>query len=130
MGKNKFYIAEALAIALIFTMTFAGCETTQHGVVISNVQNIREIYIKNAGRTNWGANLAGNINDIDISSFSTRVDIKVVDRNGIEYSKYNVPFGEGVFIETNKERHMGTGTQILMGALAIPILIILIASGG
>ena len=38
------------------------------------------------------------------------MDITVVDADGIRYSKYNVPFGDDVFVQTSKERYFGWGT--------------------
>ena len=55
---------------------FTGCATTYHGVEISNVRNVREIYIRNAGTTHWGTNMAGNLQNLEKSRFSERVDIR------------------------------------------------------
>jgi hypothetical protein len=123
MEKSKFLMEKVLAIVLICGMTFAGCTTTQHNVEISNVPNIREVYIRNAGTANWGANLAGNLQDIDRSRFSDRVDVRVIDANGIVFSKLNVPFNDAAFVETSSERYIGTGTTILLGLLLLPFSI-------
>ena len=128
MRRSKCFMARALALALVFGMLFLGCSTTQYGVAISNVSNIREVYIRNVGTSNWGTNIAGSLQDIDRSRFSAQVDIKVIDTNGITYSKYNVPFDDYAFVETSKERYVGTGTQALgilaLAAILIPVLVV------
>ena len=131
MRKKKFFLARALAIMLIFGMLSLGCSTSQYSVAINNVSNIREVYIRNAGAPNWGTNMADSLQDFDKSRFSSRVDIKVIDTNGIVYSKYNIPFDDSAFAETSKTHYMGTGSSVLMGALALGILIpILVVKGG
>jgi len=130
MRENKFFMTRVLSMVLVSGMLFWGCSTTQYSVAISNVSNVREAYIRNAGTSNWGANIAGSLQDIDISKFSARVDLRIVDNNGIVYSKNNVPFDDNAFVETSKERYMGTGTSILLGIIVIPVLILLSVLGG
>jgi hypothetical protein len=130
MVKNQFFVARALAIVLIFGMLFFGCSTTQHSVEISNVSNLREVYIRSTGTYNWGKNMAGSLHDIDKSIFSASVDIRVIDANGIAYSKYNVPFDDDTFVETSKERYMGIGTDLLTILAGAAILIPVIILGG
>ena len=133
MEKSKFLMVRTLALVLIFGMLFMGCATTQHDVEISNVRNIREIYIRNAGTTNWGANMAGTLQDIDKSKFSDRVDIRVIDTNGIAYSKFDEPFDDAAF-EISKQHYYGTGSGVLLGfgiaALALLGVVISNALGG
>jgi len=128
MKRCKIFLARVLSIVLVFGMLLTGCSTTQHGIAINNVSSVREVYIKNAGASNWGPNIAGNLQNIDVSRYSESIDIKVIDANGAIYSKYNVPFDDNAFAETGKERYMGTGTSILMGALgavaAVTIIIV------
>jgi len=102
MKKNSFFVVGKLAAVLLLGVTVVGCTTTQHSIEISNIPraSINEVYIKNAGTTNWGYNIAANLNNIDITRYSQRVDIKVVAR-GIVYSKYNVPFDESAFVKTS-----------------------------
>jgi len=128
MEKCKIFAIKFLSIVLIFGTILIGCTTTQYGVEVNNIANIREIYIRNAGTTSWGSNMAENLQNIDISRFSNSVDIRVVDTNGIVYSKHNVPFNEAVFIETSRESHMGMGTTIAMFIVTIPFLIFAIAN--
>jgi hypothetical protein len=128
MKNKKFFMAGVLVIVLVFGMTVVGCATSQYKVEISNVStnNIKEIYIRNAGTTNWGANVIRSLVDIDKSRYSETVDIRVVDTNGIVYSKYNVPFGNAAFVETNKTSSMNPYVTILLaggGALAILLLL-------
>jgi len=125
MRKSIFLMAGMLVIMLVFGMSVSGCATSQHGVEISNVStsNIREIYIRNAGTTNWGSNMARNLQNIDKSRFSEKVDIRVVDINGVVYSKYDVPFDNAAFIETNKT---STYNVYAMGALALGLLVVLL----
>jgi len=134
MEKKKFFVAKVLAIVLTFGMLFLGCSTTQHDVAITNVFNAREVYIRNAGTPYWGTNIAGSLQGIDRSKFSGSVDIRVIDSNGIVYSKYNVPFNDNAFVETSKERYMGTGTKVVLGVLgaaaAVPLIIIGVMRGG
>jgi len=108
MKESKFFMFGMLVMVLVFGMSVSGCETTQHGVEISNVSanNIGEIYIRNAGTTNWGSNVAKNLQNIDKSIFSETVDIRIVDTNGIVYSKYNVPFDDAAFVEAGKTSSM------------------------
>jgi len=100
--KNIFHVVSKLVAVLLLGITVTGCATTYHGIEISNVPNIRELYIRNAGTTNWGTDIAGNMKYIDKSRFSERVDIKVLDNNGIVYCKYNVPFNDAAFVVTGK----------------------------
>ena len=128
--KSRFFIMGMLVTVLVFGITAIGCTTTRHNVEISNVpvSNIREINIRNAGTSYWGANMVKNMQNIDRSIFSETVDIRVVDTNGIVYSKYNVPFGDAAFVETNRERYFGIGTNIILvaasAAVLVPILVL------
>jgi len=107
--KNVFHVVSKLTAVLLLGITFAGCaSTTQHGVEISNVLNVREFYIRNAGSANWGTNTVNKMEDIDKSRFSERVDIRVVDTNGVVYCKYNVPFNDTAFTETGVTHPMNT----------------------
>ena len=112
----------------IIVMSFAGCTTTQYRIRINNVQNIREVNIRNAGTTSWGMNWAGNLDNIDGSRFSERVDIRVIDTNGIVHSRYNLPFDAGAF-EVTRERYTGVGTSVLLSIILIGALIPLIIFG-
>ena len=100
--KNIFHVVRKLIAVLLLGVTITGCATTYHGIEISNVSNIRELYIRNAGTTNWGTDIANNMQNIDKSRFSENVDIRVIDTNSVVYSKYNVPFNDASFIETGK----------------------------
>jgi len=120
--KKVFFTMGRLVAALVLVTMLVGCSTTHYQVQISNVPNIREIYIRNARAANWGSNVLEDIQNIDRSKYSARVDIRVVDGNGIVYSKENVPFDENSFALTNTERYMGLGTQVLM-------LVVLLAVG-
>ena len=119
MRESKFFMTRVLAIVLLFGMTFVGCSTTYHSVEISNVRNIKEIYIRNAGETHWGINLVGR--NIDISRFSDRVDVRVVDNDGIAYSKFNVPFNEAAFEVTDQHSTINPffGLVLLLGGILI-----------
>jgi len=117
MKKSRGFMARVLAIVLVFGMLFSGCSTTRHSVSISNVSNVKEVYIRNSGTSNWGTNLTGSLQNIDKLKFSEKVDIRVIDTNGITYSKYDVPFDDAAFEETGKERHMGKGSIILLSVL-------------
>jgi len=97
-----------LVLISIIVPMLASCTTTHHGVSVINVPNINELYIRNAGTSNWIR--ISDIQDIDKSSFSNRVDIRVIDTNGVAYSKFNVPFDDAVFAETNREKYSGKGT--------------------
>jgi hypothetical protein len=124
--KRNIFLLGMLVMVLVFGMTVVGCATTKHGVEISNVSNVREIYIRNAGTTNWGANIASTIQDIDTSRFSERVDIRVLDTNGVVYSKYNVPFNDAAFVETGKTSSMNLFASLgLSSALLVIVLLIL-----
>ncbi|WP_461255338.1 hypothetical protein [Treponema sp. R80B11-R83G3] len=119
MLKNIFHVASKLVAVLLLGITVTGCATTHHGIEISNVSNIREIYIRNAGTTNWGTNIASKIKDINKSEFSEMVDIRVIDTGGVVYSKYNIPFNDAVFVETSKTSSIN---PFAGGLLAIGLL--------
>jgi len=121
--KNRFHVVSKLVAVLLLGITVAGCASTRHGIEISNVLNIREIYIRNAGVANWGTNLADNMQDIDKSGFLERVDIRVVDTNGVVYSRYNVPFDDAAFVETGKTSSIN---PFAAGGLALAILPVLL----
>jgi len=124
--KRNIFLLGMLVMVLVFGMTVVGCATTKHGVEISNVSNVKEIYIRNAGATNWGANIANTMQDIDTSRFSEMVDIRVLDTNGVVYSRYNVPFNDAVFVETGKTSSMNLFASLgLSGALLVIVLLIL-----
>jgi len=118
--KNLFHVARKLVAVLLLGITVAGCASTQHGIEISNVRNLKEVYIRNAGTTNWGSNIVNNLQNIDRSRFSERVDIRVVDANGVVYNKKNVPFDDPAFPETGKTSSMNIFAQgaILIGLVA------------
>jgi len=121
--KKRGYITRLPIMLLVFYVGImpAGCTTTKYHVEISNVRNISEIYIRNAGSISWGSNMVNNLNDIDKSRYSNRVDIRVVDSSGIVYSKLNVPFGDNAFIETDKTTSMNI--YAIIGVLGVAGLI-------
>jgi hypothetical protein len=126
MNKSFFFSAMPVMM-LVFGMTVVGCATTQHSVEIGNVPNIREIYIRNAGTTNWGTNMAGNLGNINKSIFSETVDIKVIDTNGIVYSKHNVPVDDAAFVVTEKKSSLNPAAGgVLGGLLGIGLLVVLL----
>ena len=109
----------------IIVIAFTGCSTTRYGVEISNVPNVREIRIRNAGTTQWGVNMAGNRDNIDVSGFSEMVDIMVVDANGIVHSRHNVPFTDAAFVVTHRTtsiNNYAAGAVVLGGALIFGII--------
>jgi hypothetical protein len=97
--KGIFHVVRKLVAVLLLGIFVDGCAYTRYGLEISNVPNIREIYIRNAGTTNWGTDLASDMQNIDKSRFSEMVDIKVIDTNGVVYSRYNIPFNDAAFAE-------------------------------
>ena len=122
--KRNIFLLGMLVMVLVFGMAVVGCATTKHGVEISNVSDVKEIYIRNAGATNWGANIASTMQDIDTSRFSEMVDIRVLDTNGVVYSKYNVPFNDAAFVETGKTSSMNLFAQIgIVGAVLAGFLL-------
>jgi hypothetical protein len=102
MRKNKFFMIGMMSMVLVIGITIIGCTTIEYSVEISNVPNISEINIRNAGTTIWDTDMVRNWQNIDKSKFSETVDIRVIDTNGIVYTKYNVPFGDDDFVETEK----------------------------
>ena len=127
MEKSKAFLAGVLIIILVFGMTFTGCATSHHHIVISNVRDISAVFIRNAGTTGWGSNMVSRMQNIHKSEYSERVDIRVIDSNGIEYISLNVAFDDNAFTETGKNSYVGRGTTMLLGilgaAIAIPIII-------
>ncbi|MCL2443302.1 MAG: hypothetical protein FWD13_07530 [Treponema sp.] len=129
MKKSKFFMARILAIVLLFGMLFLGCATNHYSLVISNVHNARQVQIRDAGTTQWIA--AGNLQEFDRSRFSERVDIRVVDSDGLVYTKYDVPFARNDFEVTSKESYIGMGSTFLgTGLLGIIVFIYFILGGG
>ena len=124
MIKSKAFIAGILAMGLVFGMTVIGCATTQYDVAVSNVYGVREIYIRSAGTTNWGTNMAGNLQNIDRSKFSETVDIRVIDANGFVYSKYGVPFNDAAFVETDKTRSVNLAFKIISAPIWVPLWLV------
>jgi len=118
--KNLFHVTSKLIAVLLLVIMVAGCaSTTQHAVEISNVLDIKELNIRNAGSANWGTNNVKNMDNIDKSHFSENVDIRVIDSNGVVYSKYNVPFSNAAFVETGVTHPMNIFGQL--GLLAVLI---------
>jgi len=113
--KNIFLVVRKLVTVLLLAIMIAGCSYTKHIIEISNVSNIREIYIRNTGTTNWGTNTVSKIQDIDKSRFSDTVDIRVIDSNGIIYTKYNVPFNDAAFVETDKTSSINPYARYILG---------------
>jgi len=127
--RNIFHIARKLVTVLLLGITVAGCAYTRYGIEISNVPDIREIYIRNAGTTNWGTNIASDMQDIDKSRFSEMVDISVIDTNGIVYSRYNVPFEDAAFVETDKTSSINPFAMGLLGAAGLVVLLLVMPKG-
>jgi len=121
--KNIFHVASKLIAVLLLVITISGCfSITRHAIDISNVHGIRELYIRDAGTTNWGSNIAKNMQDIDKSKYSEKVDIKVVDNNGIVYSKDNVSFNNSDFAETGKTSEINMLGMMLLAGVSIGAL--------
>jgi len=102
--KNIFHVLIRLIVVLLLGITVAGCAISRYGIEIDNVKNIKAIYIRNAGTTDWGYNMLSDMKNITKSKFSEMVDIKVLDTNGVVYSKYNVSFNDTAFEETGKTK--------------------------
>jgi hypothetical protein len=120
--KNGFHVVSKPVALLLLGFTFFGCASTQHGIEINNVPNVREVYIRNAGTDDWREVSA---NDIYRSVFSDMVDIKVIDANGFRYSRYNIPFDDAAFVMTGKTstiNPIALTSLIAIGAVAIFIL--------
>ena len=141
------FIAGVLVIVLIFGMMTTGCVTKSHySVEISSGKgevesssgkgemdrygrpqtlNTREVFIRNTGTTDWGPNMAWNLQNIDKSKYSARVDIRVVDTDGIVYSKYDVPFDNAAFVVTRKNEEANFAGLFLYSLAPIAVLGIL-----
>ena len=124
--RSIFHVASKLVAVLLLVITVAGCAYSRHGIEISNVSNIREIYIRNAGTTNWGMNIAGVMQNIPKSAFSERVDIRVIDTNDVVYSKYDVPFNDGAFVETKKTSSMNLFAKLGIAAVGVIVGLLLL----
>jgi len=108
----------AVILLCITVPMFTSCRTTTaYAVGVRGVPNVRELYIRNAGTASWGANLAGSINDIDVSRFPGNVDIRVVGTDGVIHSRYNIPFASA-FVQTDS-RSEANAAGNLLGALAL-----------
>jgi len=119
----------AVILLCITVPMFTSCRTTTaHVVEVRGVPNVRELHIRNAGTASWGANLAGAINDVDVSRFPGNVDIRVVSTDGVVHSRYNIPFAS-TFVQTDSRSEMNTAGEVL-GLLtllggAIALLVVL-----
>jgi len=67
--------------------------------------------------------------DIDKSRFSEMVDISVIDTNGIVYSRYNVPFDDAAFVETDKTSSINPFAMGLLGAAGLVVLLLVMPKG-
>lgn len=123
MQKNGVFVIYKLVAVLLLGVTIVGCKTTQYSVEISNVPktSISAVYIRNAGATDWGNNVVANLSNIDRTRYSQTVDIRVVDTNGVVYSKYNIPFDDVSFVETGKKSSLNI---YAMSAIAVPLLVL------
>ena len=122
--QNKSHVVSKLIAVLLLVIMLAGCATTQHSIEIANVPNVRELYTRNTGTTIWGPNIAGNMQDIDRSRFSEMVDIRVVDTNGIVFSRHNVPFNDVAFVETDTTHSTNMWVWIGLTGAIIAVLAI------
>jgi len=127
--KNIFHVARKLVALLLLGITVTGCAYTRYGVEISNVQYVREMYIRNTGTTDWGPNIVRNMKNINKSNFSERVDIRVIDSNGIAYSKYGVPFNDTAFVKTGKTYAINPYAAATAGAAGLVALAVLLLWG-
>jgi len=133
MDKKIFLVTRKLVTILLLGVTVAGCKSIQYGVEISNVPraNIKAVYIRNAGTTNWGNDIVANLNNIDRTKYSQLVDIRVVDSNGVVYSKYDVPFNEDAFLESGTTSYLnGVAGLFLMGATVVAGYYAIVLLGG
>ena len=119
--------AAIVLIGIVVPMVTACRTTTTYTLAVRGVPNVRELYIRNAGSASWGANLAGSINDIDISRFPRNVDIRVVDANGIVHSRYNIPFASA-FVETDSDSQMNLAGSLLGAVALLGLIIVMIAN--
>jgi len=131
LGKSEVLkmkkITSTMTLISFFVATiFTGCTTTRYSVAIAGVPNISRVYIRNAGATSWGSNIAGNLQNIDRSRFSDRVDVRVIDANGTVFTRHNIPFNRAAFEVTSRSSSMNRvfGTVLLIGGIAILALII------
>ena len=120
---NRFSVISRLVAVLLLGTMIVGCASTRHGIEITNVQNISEIYIRNAGATNWGSNMVRNMRNINKSLYSEMVDIRVVDTNRIVYSKYNVPFDNAAFAESGKTSSLNLYVQLGLATGGLLVLL-------
>jgi len=107
-----------MVLLCITVPMFTACRTTiAHVVEVSGVPNVRDLYIRNAGTASWGANLAGVINDIDVSRFPGNVDIRVVGTDGVVHSRYNIPFASAFVYTDSRSESNAVGDTL--GILAL-----------
>jgi uncharacterized protein YceK len=131
MRKKNRFIAGVLVIVFMFGIVFTGCATTrQHQINFESAQgriSVSEVYIRNAGTSDWGLNLARDLHNIDRRSmFSDMVDVRVVDHSGFVYSKYNVPFNNDAF-EINRTSHLNVFGSYAYSALYYLIIAAVLA---
>jgi len=119
-------VTSAVMLICVIAVAFTGCATTTiYGIEVGNVPNIGRVYIRNAGATHWGSSISGgNLQDIDRSRFSERVDIRVVDATGAIFSRYNVPFDVASFVETNRSSETNAAGYLLFATVILSAIII------
>jgi len=117
-------VTSTVMLACAMVIAFAGCATRHYSINIDNVPNVSRVYIRNAGTTSWGASMS-RLQYIDISGFSNRVDIRVVDTNGAVFSRYDVPFDAASFEVTRRDSEPNLLVISLLGiAIGIPFLVL------
>lgn len=117
-------LTSTMMLVCVITTAFTGCATRFYGIDVSNVPNVSRVYIRNAGTTSWGASMS-RLQYIDISGFSNRVDIRVVDTNGAVFSRYDVPFDAASFEVTRRDSEPNLLVISLLGiAIGIPFLVL------
>jgi hypothetical protein len=122
--RNGFHVVGKPIALLLLGITLFGCASTQHGIEINNVPNVKEIYIRNAGTDNWREVYANNINRSD---FSDMVDIKVIDTDGLRYSRYNIPFNDAAFVITGKTSTINK--KAFLAAVGVNLLLLILLLG-
>ena len=125
MMKDRFHVAGKLVAVLLLGITVAGCAISRYGIEIDNVKNIKAIYIRNAGTTDWGYNMLSDMKNITKSKFSEMVDIKVLDTNGVVYSKYNVSFNDTAFVESGKTSSLNLFAQLGLAGALVAVLFLM-----
>jgi hypothetical protein len=124
-------LATLTMILLCITCFTSGCVTKNHyrlNIATSQGTPIREVYIRNAGTTNWGSPIpAFRLASFDIEKYSRNVDIRVVDTAGGVHTRLNVNLDDSQF-RIDSQTTDAPAAQVLVALVGLALILWLLAS--